>query len=247
MDTDRLFEFFTNHWVLSLLLVVILIALSIEPLLRRLRGIKRVSAVESTRLINQENAQVIDIREDKEFAKEHILDSRSAPLTSFPNRIEALDSLKGYPLILVWTTGQQAMRAASQLHKRGHKPVYVLQGGIESWREAKMPLFSGNVKTKASLQPRLSKQPEVTAQSEAGKQPDVATQPEVTAQLEASKQSEVAARSEVTPRPETRTSPEIGAAPETGQPKTGAQARGGKKPKGRKKARAAKKSKTRRK
>lgn len=242
MDTNRLFEFFTNHWVLSLLLVVILIALSMEPLLRRLRGIKRVSAVESTRLINQENAQVIDIREDKEFAKEHILDSRSAPLTSFPNRIEALDSLKGYPLILVWTTGQQAMRTASQLHKRGHKPVYVLQGGIESWREAKMPLFSGNVKTKASPQPKLSKQPEATVRSEANKQP------EVTAQPEASKQPEIAAQSEVAAAQpdEVRASPEIGAAPETGQPKTGAQARSGKKPKGRKKARAAKKSRARR-
>lgn len=229
MDTNRLFEFLTNHWVLSLLLVVILIALSIEPLLRRLRGIKRVSAVESTRLINQENAQVIDIREDKEFAKEHILDSRSVPLTSFPNRVEALDSLKGYPLILVWTTGQQAMRAASQLHKRGHKPVYVLQGGIESWREAKMPLFSGNAKTKVSLQPKLSKQREVTAQSEATVQPEASKQPEVTAQ------------------PEARTSPEISAAPETSRPKTGAQARSGKNPKGRKKVRAAKKSRTRRK
>lgn len=224
MDINRIFEFLTNHWVLSLLLVVILIALSIEPLLRRLRGIKRVSVVIATRLINQENAQVIDLREDKEFTKEHILGSRNVPLTSLylPNRIESLDSFKGRPLILIWTTGQQVMGAAGQLRKRGHKPIYVLQGGVETWREAKMPLFSGNTKTKTGQQPKLSKQPEAvqseTTQSEA-------VQPE-------------SAPSEVT-------QPEV-AQPATSQPKANAQARGGKKARTRKKARAAKKSRTRR-
>lgn len=196
MDTNQLLAFIANHWILWSLLVAILVALSIEPLLQRLRGIRKISVFESTRLINQENARVIDIREEKDFAKEHILDSLSAPLANLPNRLKALDELKGHPLILVWSAGQQSMRAAGQLRRQGHKHVYVLRGGIESWREAKMPLFSGHAKAT----------PKAKSPSPAEPQPDAGTASDDKAAPEAGTVSETGA------------APENGAPPETGTP-----------------------------
>jgi rhodanese-related sulfurtransferase len=166
MDTNRLFEFLANHWILSSLLVVILIALAIDPLLRRLRGIRSVSVVEATRLINQENAQVIDIREEKEFSKGHLLDSQNIPLSKLSKRLETLNNLKGQPLLIVWATGQRAVSVAGQLYKQGHKPIYLLQGGIESWREANMPLFSSNAKATAKPKEKVSVQPQPEPQAD---------------------------------------------------------------------------------
>jgi rhodanese-related sulfurtransferase len=151
MDTNRLFEFLTNHWILSILLIAVLLALAIDPLLRRLRGIRKVSAVEATRLINRENALVIDIREENEFNKEHILDSINVPLSKLSKRLESLDNFKDRPLVVIWGTGQGVLHATGQLSRGGHKLIYMLQGGIESWRQANMPLFSGKAKTKASI------------------------------------------------------------------------------------------------
>ena len=181
MDTYRLFEFLTNHWILSLLLVAVLLALAIDPLLRRLRGIIKASPVEATRLINQEDAPVIDIREEKEFDKEHILDSLNIPLSKLSKRLESLDNFKGHPLIVIWGTGQRVFRAAGQLRRRGHKPIYVLQGGIESWQQANMPLFSGKTKAKASIKlkaetPTLSETPtpaETPTSSDASHRPKI--------------------------------------------------------------------------
>ncbi|KFI24090.1 rhodanese-like domain-containing protein, partial [Nitrosococcus oceani] len=152
MDTTRLFEFLTNHWTLSLLLVVILLALVIDPLLRRLRGIRMASAVEITRLINQENAQVVDIREEKEFEKEHILDSLNVPFSKFFKRLDGLGDFKGRPLVVIWGMGQRALYVAGKLSRQGHKTIYVLHGGIEAWKQANMPLFSGSTKIKAKAQ-----------------------------------------------------------------------------------------------
>jgi rhodanese-related sulfurtransferase len=151
MNTNRLLEFLTNHWILSILLMVVLLALAIDPLLRRLRGIRKVSAVEATRLINRENALVIDIREEKEFDKEHILDSINIPLSNLSKRLEKLDNFKDRPLVVIWGTGQGILHATGQLSRRGHKTIYMLQGGIESWRQANMPLFSSKAKAKASV------------------------------------------------------------------------------------------------
>ncbi|CAH9014064.1 rhodanese-like domain-containing protein [Candidatus Nitrosacidococcus sp. I8] len=143
---NRLFEFFTNHWMLSVSLVAIIAALAVDPIVRRRRGIRTISVVEITRLINQENAQVVDIREGKDFDKEHILDSMNAPLSTFITGIARLDRFKDRPLILIWGIGQSVLNIAAQLSKRDHKAIYIIEGGIETWRQADMPLFSGRDK-----------------------------------------------------------------------------------------------------
>ncbi|BAW79387.1 rhodanese-like protein [Candidatus Nitrosoglobus terrae] len=154
INISRIFEFLTNHWILSTLLIGVLLALAVDPLLRRLRGIRKISTIETTRLINQENAVVIDIREEKEFDKEHILDSINIPLSHFSKRLEKLDQFKDRPLVMVWGIGQGILPVTSQLSRRGHKAIYMLQGGMESWREANMPLFS---KAKAKEVIKLNK------------------------------------------------------------------------------------------
>jgi len=46
------------------------------------------------------------------------------------------------PIILICASGQRARTAGKQLHGHGYSNLYVLNGGLNAWKDAKLPLFS---------------------------------------------------------------------------------------------------------
>jgi hypothetical protein len=65
MDTQQLIEFAGNHTLLVLALFAILVMLAGSEIQQRLSQVKAVSPGEATRLLNHENAIMIDMRSDK--------------------------------------------------------------------------------------------------------------------------------------------------------------------------------------
>ena len=45
------------------------------------------------------------------------------------------------PIILIYGGSQQAHVAVKQLQKNNFTDIYVLKGGLNAWRDAKLPLF----------------------------------------------------------------------------------------------------------
>ncbi len=82
----------------------------------------------------------VDIREIFEFDKEHILDSINIPLSNLSDCAMKLKD-PNKPIILVHSRGQHVLAAVKQLRKSGFVEVYILNGGLDSWKEAKFPLF----------------------------------------------------------------------------------------------------------
>ncbi|MEK5038733.1 rhodanese-like domain-containing protein [Sporosarcina sp. FSL K6-3457] len=83
-------------------------------------------------------AQLIDVRETKDFDAGHILGARNIPYSQFRQRFKEIRSDK--PVYLYDQNGGKSARAALFLKKKDYKQLFHLQGGFRLW--------TGKVKSK---------------------------------------------------------------------------------------------------
>ncbi|MBD8003549.1 rhodanese-like domain-containing protein [Bacillus norwichensis] len=84
-------------------------------------------------------AQLIDVREQKEFDGGHILGARNIPMSQLKMRMKEIR--KDKPVYLYCQSGLRSGRAAQQLYRKGYRQLYHLQGGFKQW--------TGKIKSKA--------------------------------------------------------------------------------------------------
>lgn len=99
-----------------------------------------VSALEATRLQNNEDAVFVDVREEKEFKRGHVPSSRHLPVGQMQKRLNELEKYRERPIIAVCETGMRSQRACAILRKSGFNRVYNLTGGLGAWQKAQLPL-----------------------------------------------------------------------------------------------------------
>ncbi len=138
---ENLGEFIINHWILSTLFVVLLWLVFSDTLNRKLSGLQLIGVEEAVRLSNHQKALFVDIRDKSAFEKSHINDAVHLPQSTIKEEEKPLKATDK-PLIVVCDSGQTSRLAAKQLKSKGYSDVYVLRGGLNAWREAKLPLFS---------------------------------------------------------------------------------------------------------
>ena len=144
MSWDQLLAFGQSTPLLSIAFIGLTLAIIVTETRHRLSGIGSVSPAQATQLINREDALVVDVSPAADFAKAHILGSVSAPLSELdPEKHKQLSKAKERPIVLVCRAGQTAHEAAAKLKKAGFAKVSVLEGGINGWRAADLPLGKG--------------------------------------------------------------------------------------------------------
>ncbi|MFS0643988.1 rhodanese-like domain-containing protein [Siminovitchia sp. 179-K 8D1 HS] len=84
-------------------------------------------------------AQLIDVREQKEFEGGHILGARNIPMSQLKMRMKEIRPDK--PVYLYCQSGMRSGRAAQMLYRKGYRQLYHLQGGFKKW--------TGKVKTRS--------------------------------------------------------------------------------------------------
>lgn len=114
--------------------------LLLSDLIRNGNRRDQLSPVEATLLINRENAVIVDVREQAEYAQGHIPNARHLPLKELDQRQGELDKLRGQPLILCCASGARSNSAAAQLRKAGFERIYNLRGGLFEWEKAGQPV-----------------------------------------------------------------------------------------------------------
>lgn len=134
---DQMIEFATNHWPLFLALVATL-ALLIYTESRK--GGTSLSTHDATRLINKEDAVVLDIRAKKEFKTGHIVGAVNIPYPEMDDRIGELNKHKSKPVIVVCNLGQTASGAVKKLTDAQFENVQRLRGGMAEWKAQNLPL-----------------------------------------------------------------------------------------------------------
>lgn len=138
---ENLGGFIVNHWILSTAWIVLAWLVFSDAINRKLTGLQPLDANQSVRLVNQYKGKFVDVREADEFEKEHIADSVNLPLSKLDEELKKLKN-KSQPLVIVCASGQRARNAAKKLKSNNFEEVYVMTGGINAWKEAKLPLFS---------------------------------------------------------------------------------------------------------
>jgi rhodanese-related sulfurtransferase len=115
-------------------------AMLVWPLVRRGAGGHSVNTLEATQMINRQDALVLDVREQAEFAQSHILNARGLPLSQIETRVGDFEKFKGKPVIVYCATGNRSSAATAALRKHGFSNVVNLSGGFAAWQQAGLPV-----------------------------------------------------------------------------------------------------------
>ncbi len=100
-------------------------------------GLKPEAAVQ---LINREKAVVVDVCSKAEYAAGHVVGSRNIPLDQLESELPGAVKNKALPLILVCARGVRANRALGIAKKLGYEKAQALEGGMNGWRAANLPV-----------------------------------------------------------------------------------------------------------
>ena len=136
---EQLIEFSTNH--AALIIAFLAIAgflvwnIFFDPINK-----EAVTPVESTALINHEEAIVVDTRSMAEFKKGHIVDAINIPLNGFNKQLKPLEKHKDKPIIVACRSGSRSAVACKLLKKAGFENVHNLRGGMMAWENASLPV-----------------------------------------------------------------------------------------------------------
>ncbi|PSL41141.1 rhodanese-related sulfurtransferase [Planomicrobium soli] len=121
-------------------ILIALLVLVIFALISYFRVKKAVTTLNQEQFIEgYRKAQLIDVREAKDFAAGHILGARNIPQTQLRQRYKEIRADK--PVYLYDQNGARSGRVALFLKKKGYNQLYQLQGGFKQW--------TGKIKSKS--------------------------------------------------------------------------------------------------
>lgn len=137
---DQYIEFISNHYLLSLALVVIsylLLQDLFESTFNKYSGLSPLLAVTK---MNSADTVIIDVRDPHEYIQGHIEDSINIPLPKLAEKLGTIEKYKKQPLIVVCKTGTRSVPACKTLTKSNFEQVFSLTGGMQSWEDSKLPI-----------------------------------------------------------------------------------------------------------
>jgi rhodanese-related sulfurtransferase len=143
MNLETLKAFAAGSPILSLAFAGLTVAIIVTEVKRLFRGYKSLSPAELTRLINSDNALVVDLSASADFEKGHIASSRNVLPSAFDPENKLLAPAKALPVVVVCRDGNASASAAARLKKAGFGQVHWLDGGIAAWKQADLPLVKG--------------------------------------------------------------------------------------------------------
>ena len=135
---DKFLIFLVDNYIAVLLLFFLLFALIIYE---SRKGGKKIDTSEATRIINKENALVVDLRTSAEFNSGTI----SGAINLQPDSVDKENSLfkanESDHILLVCKLGSASSAVGGRLIKQGFENVNILSGGMQGWVQAGLPLI----------------------------------------------------------------------------------------------------------
>ena len=136
-------EFIRNNILLIGLALGSGIMLLLPSFKKSAGGVPSLTTAEAINLINRNHALVLDVRNDAEFAGGHIVDARHIPLDKLAERLGELNKFKDKPILVNCQRGMRSAKACEILRKAEFKQIHNLQGGLDAWLAAKLPVVKG--------------------------------------------------------------------------------------------------------
>ena len=100
----------------------------------------RLSPKEVSERVSSGELKIVDVRENWEYARDHIPDATLTPLGQIISRPQ--DVIKSDNVVFVCEVGQRSAVAAEMAAALGMQHVLNLEGGMQAWRTAGLPVES---------------------------------------------------------------------------------------------------------
>ena len=130
------FEFLLTNWFLVLPLII---AIALFFYTENSRKASKLDSQEVIFKLNNKNALLIDLRNEKEFSRGKI--SQAIYIgPNMENCRKEIDKISDRPVILFCQNGLKSDEFSKEL-KKSEIDVYILKGGINSWISDGLPLL----------------------------------------------------------------------------------------------------------
>ena len=110
------------------------------PTLSTLIGGKGLSPTEATIWINRRKAYVFDLRPEEAYKAGRLPGAKFIKTSEIATAIEKLKLDRNNPVVLVCETGAHSRKAIAEVKSLGFAEVATLDGGVQAWKEAALPL-----------------------------------------------------------------------------------------------------------
>ncbi|MDQ2682887.1 MAG: rhodanese-like domain-containing protein [Chloroflexota bacterium] len=97
-----------------------------------------VDVAETARVWEEQSAQLVDVREPREWAEGHMPGAVHIPLGDLIRRASELD--KSRPVIAICRSGHRSLAATDALLDLGFSDVASMNGGMIAWAKAGKPI-----------------------------------------------------------------------------------------------------------
>ncbi|MEK7844605.1 MAG: rhodanese-like domain-containing protein, partial [Pseudomonadota bacterium] len=120
---------FQDHFLLRLENLLFVVAAIISGLLLlwplvSQRGVKEIDTLVAVQLINHQDALVLDVRDDSEYAAGHLPNSKHVPSEKIEERCVELQKFKEKPVVVIYRGGIRSNHASLVLKKNGFSQVF---------------------------------------------------------------------------------------------------------------------------
>lgn len=137
---EHLSEFVSNHIFLWGGLVAVLVLLIKAEFEHQSGKSNQLNPINAIRVMNNEDALVLDVRESAEFGKGHIKNAKNIPFPSLKDKLKSIAKHKNTAVLAYCNNGATSNKACKVLQHEGFTNVHNIAGGINSWLDAKLPV-----------------------------------------------------------------------------------------------------------
>ncbi len=118
----------------------LLTMLIVTEIKRATRNYQEISTNDAVRLMNDEEALVLDVRETKDVKNGVLSGAINIPLKDLEKRITELSKHKEKQVLVYCDVGMRSGQACQHLKKAGFENISVLRGGASAWVGDNLPL-----------------------------------------------------------------------------------------------------------
>lgn len=137
---EQLIEFAGNHPFLIGALFVVMALLIKAEFDHQSGKANQLDPTAAIRLMNNDDAVVVDVREAADFNKGHIKNAKNIPMSSLKQQLDSVARVKDIPVLMYCRSGNLSGKACRILQRSGFSNVHNLAGGILGWQDANLPL-----------------------------------------------------------------------------------------------------------
>lgn len=137
---DQFIEFVGNHTLLFIAFFAVLGMIIYTEWTRFQGAASALSPFAATRLVNEGEALLIDVRGASEFKTGHVLNAMNVPVADIDKRLHELTKYKEKDVLVYCDNGMRTTRAIGRLKKEGFSKLHSLAGGLTAWEKANLPV-----------------------------------------------------------------------------------------------------------